>query len=403
MNYIDISKFIKTKIIKRETSFFINDIINNKQILFDRIKNKSVLVIGGAGTIGSNYIKEILKFKPLKLVVVDYNENGLTELTRTLRSKHNQYIPEVYLTYPMDFGNSIFYKMLSKHGPFDIVANFAAYKHVRSEKDIFSIESMIDNNVFKAKIFLDFLVKNKPKYFFCVSTDKATNPVNVMGASKKIMEELIMSYSDKLNVKTARFANVAFSNGSLLSGYIERIFKRQPISCPKDIKRFFVSPEESGQICMLACMLGSSGDIFFPKFSEDKLLSFNDITEDFFSVLSREIIKCKSEEEAKKLSVNLRDSDPYPVYFFKTETSGEKIFEEFFSNKDNLDLDSFLSLGVIKNLKKYSIKKTELMLKALKEVMESDNCNKLSIINVLGKFIPDFKHIETGINLDQRM
>ncbi len=238
MHIIDIPQFIKTHITKRVSSLFESDIDKYKDQLSANIKGKSVLVIGGAGTIGSSYIKAVLNFEPSRLYVVDTNENGLTELTRDLRSKYGQFIPEDYKTYPMNFGDEVFRKMFVNEGPFHIVANFAAHKHVRSEKDHYSIEAMIDNNVFKAKIFLDLLVAHKPEHFFCVSTDKAANPVNVMGASKKLMEEVIMAYSSDIKITTARFANVAFSNGSLLDGYIQRLFKKQPISCPSDVKDF---------------------------------------------------------------------------------------------------------------------------------------------------------------------
>ena len=316
MNIIDIPKFIKQYITKRPNSLFASDIEKYSSLLKEKITGKNVLVIGGAGTIGSSYIKAVLNFKPAKLVVVDTNENGLTELTRDLRSAPNQYVPDEYITYPMSFGDPVFEKMFLSHGPFHIVANFAAHKHVRSEKDQFSIEAMIENNVFKAKTFLDLLLKNKPEHFFCVSTDKAANPVNVMGASKKLMEEVIMAYSSEIQITTARFANVAFSNGSLLAGYVERLFKNQPISCPSDVKRFFVSPEESGQICMLACMLGKSGEIFFPKLDEEEQVYFKTITEDFFEASNRVIKLCNSEEEARKFASKLSENDPYPVYFF---------------------------------------------------------------------------------------
>ena len=403
MNFIDIPSFIKKHIIKREDSFFKNDIETHKNHLTDRIQDTSVLVIGGAGTIGSSFIKALLKFKPKKLVVVDTNENGLTELTRTLRSEAQQYIPDTFLTYPMNFGDPVFEKMFLKQGPFDIVANFAAHKHVRSEKDNFSIEAMIDNNVFKAKKFLDLLVKHKPKHFFCVSTDKAANPVNVMGASKKLMEEVIMSYSDSLKITTARFANVAFSNGSLLAGYIERIFQRQPISCPSDVKRFFVSPEESGQICMLACILGNSGDIYFPKLDENQLVSFKSITELFFKESGKAVSHCFTENEAKEKAASLEKTDPYPVYYFKSETSGEKLFEEFYTENDTIDLNSYEGLGVIKNAVKLTTQEVEQSLNDLKTVIDSSNCDKAGIVKALKKYLPGFEHIETGKNLDQKM
>ena len=403
MKLIDTSSFIKEQIIKRSESLFKGDLERNADKLKQSISGKSVLVIGGAGTIGSSYIKALLPFQPSKLVVVDTNENGLTELTRDLRSTSEQFIPEEYITYPMDFGTKVFEKMFLNEGPFHIVANFAAHKHVRSEKDKYSIEAMIENNVFKAKHFLDLLIENKPEHFFCVSTDKAANPVNVMGASKKLMEEVIMAYSSQIPISTARFANVAFSNGSLLDGYIYRLMKRQPISCPSDVKRFFVSPEESGQICLLACILGKSGDIFFPKLEEDEMVNFKDITVDYFSALGKKIKLTDSEDEAKAYASSRSEEDPYPIYFFKTDTSGEKLFEEFYVETDIVDLKLFGSLGVIKNAVKPSFTDVENTLLGLKDLLQRSDYAKSDIVNLLKSILPDFSHIETGKSLDQKM
>ncbi len=403
MHIIDIPQFIKTHITKRDKSLFENDINEYNELLSANIRGKSVLVIGGAGTIGSSYIKAILSFEPSRLYVVDTNENGLTELTRDLRSKHGQYIPEDYKTYPMNFGDDVFRKMFVNEGPFHIVANFAAHKHVRSEKDHYSIEAMIDNNVFKAKEFLDLLVTHKPEHFFCVSTDKAANPVNVMGASKKLMEEVIMAYSSDIKITTARFANVAFSNGSLLDGYIQRLFKKQPISCPSDVKRFFVSPEESGQICMLACILGASGEIYFPKLDEDEMVNFKDITLDFFKEMAIPVTECLSDDDARNRAASKSIEDPHPVYFFTSDTSGEKLYEEFYTDTDEVDMIKYEGMGVIKNAVKPSKTQIENCISELKMLMTSEVYDKSAIVSLMKKHLPDFEHIETGKSLDQKM
>ncbi len=403
MNLINIPQFISHHITHRPQSFFQKDIAAHADTLSGKIRGRSILVIGGAGTIGSSFIKAVLDFEPGRLVVADTNENGLTELTRDLRSKKNQYIPKDFTTYPMNFGEPVFQKMFRHEDPFDIVANFAAHKHVRSEKDRYSIEAMIDNNVFKAKRFLDALLDRPPQHFFCVSTDKAANPVNVMGASKKLMEEVIMAYSQKIPITTARFANVAFSNGSLLDGYIQRLMKGQPISCPSDVRRFFVSPQESGQICMLACMLGGSGEIFFPKLEESEMVNFKDITLDFFREMQLPVQRCASEEEARQMADRRKESDPYPVYFFPTDTSGEKLYEEFYTASDIIDLNRFESLGVIKNAAKPSMEQIEQTLSGLKELMNKTQYDKAAIVEQLKSILPDFAHIETGKRLDDKM
>ena len=293
--------------------------------------------------------------------------------------------------------------MVKSHGFFDIVANFAAHKHVRSEKDSFSIEAMIKNNVLDAKRFLDYLKDNKPSHFFCVSTDKAANPVNVMGGTKKIMENVIMSYSNDLKITTARFANVAFSNGSLLYGYLERLLQRQPISCPSDIRRFFVSPEESGEICLITSILGNSGEIYFPKLDKNQLINFKTITRDFFNYLNKDIQICKTENEAKEIAAQMKDNSAYPVYFFKTDTSGEKLFEEFYTDEDDVNLNIYESIGVIKNSLKPSISDVDEIIYEIINLFKRKSCDKEDIIKIMNKLLPNFSHIETGKSLDQKM
>ena len=403
MLFFNQDAFIKKYITKRPESYFINDIATHEKELSDKIFSKSVLVIGGAGTIGSSFIKAILPFKPGKLTVVDYSENGLTELTRDLRSDYNKYIPEHYITYPFDFGGEIFAKMY-RAGQWDIVACFAAHKHVRSEKDHLAIEAMVKNNVFNTKALLDLAVENPPEHFFSVSTDKAANPVNVMGASKKMMEKVLMSYTDDLKISTARFANVAFSNGSLLYGFINRIMKRQPLSSPNDVRRYFVSPIESGQLCMLACLLGKTKNIFFPKLDETQMMTFSDIAELFLAEIGMEPEYCESDDEAREKAAKWEyGNKKYPVYFFTTNTSGEKQYEEFFTEIDNVNMKKFSALGVIENLEKADKVGVNAILSEFTEMFQNDSVNKAAIVTLLSKHLSDFKHIETGKSLDQKM
>jgi FlaA1/EpsC-like NDP-sugar epimerase len=404
MKSIDITSFINSKITFRNDSFLKKDIEINSNLLSTNIYNSSVMVIGGAGTIGSSYIKAILEFNPAKLFVVDINENGLTELTRDLRSNANIKVPAIYKTYPLNFGDSIFYRILELEGPFDIVANFAAHKHVRSEKDQFSVAALIENNVLKAERLLKYLCKNPPAHFFCVSTDKAANPVNIMGASKKLMEELIIAYSGSFPITTARFANVAFSNGSLLDGFLKRLMKRQPFSVPIDVKRYFVSPQESGQICMLACIMGKSGEIFFPKFEESNLTSFRNITEDFVNACGMEVIPFDTEQSAKEYAMNMAlDTHLWPVYFFSSDTTGEKAYEEFYTKGEVVDLNRFKSLGVICNAFRKPLTEITEIISRLQVVLKSEHMSKNEIVSLLKEFIPTFSHFETGKNLDQKM
>lgn len=404
INMLNVNHFIGDFITGRTTSMFAADIEANRSKLIQEIKGKSVMVIGGGGTIGSSYIRAILPFKPSKLVVVDISENYLTELTRDLRSTYKMYIPEDYRTYPLNYADPIFEKIFRKEGGFDIVANFSAHKHVRSEKDQYSVQALLENNCLKARKLLDLLVEFPPKHFFCVSTDKAANPVNIMGCSKKVMEEMIMAYANKFPITTARFANVAFSNGSLLAGFIDRMMKRQPLSSPCDVKRYFVSPDESGQICMLACMLGKSGEIFFPKLGEEQMMTFSSIADKFLNDLGYKIKYCSSEEEARKFAAEMpSNSDTYPVFYFTSDTTGEKAFEEFFVRGEQVNMNRFQALGVIEEVKKKEQLEINDFFEKLNGVLTNPNVSKNDIVVVLKEFIPNFEHEEKGKNLDQKM
>jgi FlaA1/EpsC-like NDP-sugar epimerase len=398
----NVNNFISNYVTKRSESFFKTDLVQFHEELSTEVEGKKVLVIGGAGTIGSSFIRALIKFRPAQLVVVDTNENALTELVRDCRSRTDIALPKDFKSYPVNFGDAVFRKIFLQDAPFDIVANFAAHKHVRSEKDVFSIEAMIENNVLKAKLFLDLLIEHKPKHFFCVSTDKAANPVNIMGASKKLMEEVILAYADTLPISTARFANVAFSNGSLPAGFIERLLKQQPLSCPADVKRFFVSPDESGEICLMACLLGNSGEIFFPKLHEDQMVNFKDIAFDFLRNNGFEPLVCGTEEEAKLSMLSALLEKKYPILLFNSDTSGEKLYEEFYTENEQLDLTRFDSLGVIKNAARRDKATLNSTIDEIKSLFEK-NVEKKDVVTLLNNLLPGFQHIETGTNLDQKM
>jgi nucleoside-diphosphate-sugar epimerase len=355
-----------------------------------------------------------LRFNVAKLCVVDTSENGLTELVRDLRSGGASSLPADFITYPVSFGDPVFAKLFRAHGPFDIVANFAAHKHVRSEKDPFSIEAMVENNLLRARGLLDLLLERPPEHFFCVSTDKAANPVNLMGASKKLMEEMILAYAGHMPVTTARFANVAFSNGSLPLGFLERLSKRQPWSCPIGIRRFFVSPTEAGELCLLASVLGNSGDILFPKLDEARdMIPFERVAVDLLHALGLESDVCHSEDEAREKMARLRadgflSNSPrgtirWPVYFFDSDTSGEKPYEEFYTPGEDLDLTRFATLGVVKNAPRRSLAEIDGVFEALRACLDRPRVTKADLVAVFTAHLPTFAHIETGKGLDQKM
>lgn len=400
----ELNGFISEHVTKRARSMFLVDIERNRDELDRKITAKTMLVIGGAGSIGSSFIKAILPFKPSVLVVVDTNENALAELTRDLRSTKGMYVPADYITYPMDFASSVFEKMFRSHGGFDIVANFSAHKHVRSEKDIFSVEALVRNNVLNAKKLLDLLVEYPPETYFCVSTDKAANPVNIMGASKRIMEDVIFSYSDHFPVKTARFANVAFSNGSLPAGFLTRMEKLQPLSAPMDTKRYFVSPEESGQICMLACMLGNNREIFFPKLAEEQMMTFDKIAVNLLKERGYEVLLCDSDAEAIEKAEHLKKgSKQYPVHFSASDTSGEKTYEEFYTEEESVDMGRLNALGVVTGKEIPDKQEIAVLFDRLHAVFEKADTTKEEVVSIMRGYLPNFEHIETGKSLDNKM
>ena len=400
----NLTDFISTCVTKRPVSMFEKDIERNRLTLTQKIQGKSVLVIGGAGSSGSSFIKAILPFRPSSLVVVDTNENALAELTRDLRSTRGMYVPDDFVPYPMDFASPVFKKMFLKRGGFDIVGNFSAHKHVRSEKDIYSVEALLQNNVLHAKQLLDLLSDFPPEEYFCVSTDKAANPVNIMGASKRIMEDVIFSYSDKFPVKTARFANVAFSNGSLPAGFLARIQKLQPLSAPSDVRRYFVSPEESGQICMLACMLGENRAIFFPKLAEAQMMTFDAIATELLHAHGYEVLECNSDAEAIEKAESLKSgSTQYPVHYSKSYTSGEKPFEEFVTDTESADMERFSSLGVITGKAIPDRKRIQTLFDDLNSAFDKTETTKEEVVSIMKDYLPNFEHIETGKSLDSKM
>ena len=413
----NLDKFIADSVTFRPISMFANDIEANKEKLTAEIKGKKVCVIGGAGSIGSSFIKAVLRFEPKSVVVVDLNENGLAELVRDVRSTEGLFVPDEFRCYTLNFADPIFERIFREEKGFDIVANFSAHKHVRSEKDKYSVQALIENNDIKAKKLMDLLTVYPPKHFFCVSTDKAANPVNIMGASKRIMEDLVMAYNTHFKVTTARFANVAFSNGSLPDGWIHRLQKKQPLAAPSDVKRYFVSPEESGQICMLACILGNGGEVFFPKLGEDQMLTFSAICDDFVKAQGFEKDECATDSEAKakanamtfepttnsqQLTANSQQPK-YPVVYFKSDTTGEKAYEEFYVPGEKVNMDRFAALGVVEQTTRRNMDEVNDFFSELEGIFHKEDFTKAEVVESIKRFIPNFEHEEKGKNLDQKM
>lgn len=389
--------------IGREKELFSRDINSSQKQLVEKVSSSRFLVLGGAGSIGQAVVKEIFKRNPKKLHVVDISENNMVELVRDVRSSYG-YIDGDFQTFALDIGSVEYDAFFKSDGQYDYVLNLSALKHVRSEKDPYTLMRMIEVNVFNTDKTLQQCIEAGVKKYFCVSTDKAANPVNMMGASKRIMEMFLMRRSLDIDISTARFANVAFSDGSLLHGFNQRLEKRQPIVAPNDIKRYFVTPQESGELCLMSCIFGENRDIFFPKLSENlHLISFADIAVKYLKQKGFEPVLCSTEDEARELAKILPEQGKWPCLFTSSDTTGEKDFEEFFTDAETLDMERFTNLGVIKNEPEFNaelLKEFEETISAMKKELAWD---KESIVELFFKMIPDFGHKETGKYLDAKM
>ena len=391
------------KIIGRVDYLFNKDLKKYQKKINLIVSNSSFLIIGGAGSIGKSVVKEIFKRNPKKIHVVDISENNIVELVRDIRSSYG-YIKGDFQTFALDFGSKEFKALVLSNLKYDYILNLAALKHVRSEKDPFTLSRMLDVNIFNTVESIKLARKVSTKRYFCISTDKAANPVNMMGASKKIMEMFLMRESIKQNLSTARFANVAFSDGSLLYGFEKRFLLKQPIAAPFDIKRYFITPEESGQLCLMSCLLGENRDIFFPKLNKQlKLTSFSEIAIKYIHYMGFKPYECASEAEARNLADDLISKNLWPCYFFKSDTTGEKDFEEFFTDDEELNLKKFDGIGIIKNKALYDERKLNSFCSSITRLRNSENWSKEEILSVFHDILPNFNHNEKNKNLDQRM
>lgn len=390
-------------LIGRNSELFEDDIKKYEDELQLIISSSSFLVIGAAGTIGQAVSKEIFKRNPKKLHVVDISESNMVELVRDIRSSIG-YIEGEFKTYALDIGSIEYDAFIESDGQYDYVLNLSALKHVRSEEDPFTLMRLIGVNIENTDKTLLQSIENNAKKYFSVSTDKATNPVNMMGASKSIMEMFLMRRSLQIPVSTARFANVAFSDGSLLHGFNQRIQKQQPLSAPKDIKRYFVTPKESGELCLMSCLLGNNRDIFFPKLSDKlHLITFADIAVNYLKNLGYEPYICSTENEARELAKTLPAKAKWPCYFFSSDTTGEKDFEEFFTENETLDMEQYENLGIIKNNADFDEAKLEMFISEITNLRKNGKWSKEQLVDLFFKMIPNFGHKETGKYLDSKM
>ncbi len=391
------------KLLGRKAPLFDQDISKHEVVLKAMLVNARCLVIGGAGTIGQAVTRELFKRNPAVLHVVDISENNMVELVRDVRSTIG-YGKGDFRTFAVDCGSTEFAALVNAEGPYDFVFNLSALKHVRSEKDPFTLMRMIQVNVFNTVRTLRMAKAGGAKKYFCVSTDKAANPVNMMGASKRIMELFLMRESIGQKISMARFANVAFSDGSLLHGFNQRFSKRQPITAPSDVRRYFVTPQESGELCLISALLGENREIFFPKLSEElHLITFSEIAKKYIENLGYEPYECETEDEARDRAYELISQRKWPCFFFKSDTTGEKDFEEFYTEKEELDMSRLISIGVIKNECSYNLEKLNLFEEKISYLLSKGAWNKSQLIDLFLDILPEFDHMETGKYLDQRM
>ena len=391
------------ELIGRKDALFQTDVSKNNAELFDLVSSSRFLVIGGAGSIGQAVTREIFKRKPAALHVVDISENNMVELVRDIRSTLG-YIDGDFRTFAIDCGSLEYDSLINASDGYDYVLNLSALKHVRSEKDPYTLMRLIEVNILNTIKTIKLASANNTKKYFCVSTDKAANPVNMMGASKSIMEMFLMQESEFMPISTSRFANVAFSDGSLLHGFNQRFTKQQPISAPNDVRRYFVTPQESGELCLMSCLLGENRDIFFPKLSEQlHLTTFSEIAKKYLTQLGYEPYECSTEEEARHMTKELIKQKKWPCYFFKSDTSGEKDYEEFYTQNEILDMNRFEKIGVIKNNSNFNKADLDYFVEIISDMRQKKAWSKEDLVKLFNKIILDFNHKETGKYLDSRM
>ncbi len=392
------------QIVGRTRPLFDADVTAREQELKARISGARILVIGGAGTIGQAVSRELFKRDPRALHVVDISENNMVELVRDIRSTLG-YGSGDFQTIPLDVNSRYFDAFIESQQPYDYICNLSALKHVRSEKDPYTLMRMLEVNVFNTVKTARLAAAQGAKKYFAVSTDKAANPVNLMGGSKRIMEKFLHRESFAVNVSMARFANVAFSDGSLLHGFTQRMLKRQPLSAPNDVRRYFVTPQESGELCMMSAIFGENLDIFFPhQDGELELTKFSDIAVRFLESHGYEPVQCATEDEARDRASELIPQGKWPVYFFGSDTTGEKAFEEFFMGNETLDLETFEGIGVIKNQADFDANILEQFEAEVEMIRSSQGpWDKAQIVESYLKVLPELSHEEKGKYLDSRM